>query len=139
MPDKTSELLDFLPADQFEFLKRVNVYHPQLGSQVGALLDKSIFKSLHCFMRPKGCVNTEEQACAINIDGALREWFNHGEELFEKRRSQMIEVAQKAGITHMTSDLGLSYGDRVDAWKQKYDTEYVKYSVTQGDMFDGIE
>jgi len=138
MPDKESELLDFLPAEQFEFLKRVSVYHSQLGHHVGALLDKSIFKSLHCFMRPKGCVNTEEEACAINVDGALREWFNHGEDIYESRRAQMKEVAKRGGIDHITAELDVTYAMRVDNWKNRYGSEYEKYALTQGDDFDGI-
>lgn len=139
MPDKESELLDFLPAEQFEFLKRISVYHPELGHHVGALLDKSIFKSLHCFMRPKGCVNTEEEACAINIDGAVREWFNHGKEVYDLRLAQMKEVAARAGIDHITAELDMTYKMRVDNWKNRYDHEYQKYAMTIGDVFDGIE
>jgi hypothetical protein len=89
MPDKTSELKSYLDEDEFEFLKRKSVYHPKLGVHVGALLEKSIFKSLHCYMRPKGAPLSPEQACAQNIDNALREWFGHGQEVYEERRLQM--------------------------------------------------
>jgi hypothetical protein len=120
MPDKESELLDFLPPEDFEFLKRVSVWHPKLGVHVGALLDKSIYKSLHCFMRGKNCVDTEECASAQNIDGALREWFNHGEEKYEQQRLLMKEVAKRADISHMCTGLDASYNDRVDDWYDKY-------------------
>lgn len=120
MPDKESELVPFLKRDEFEFLKRTSVYHPKLGCHVGALVDKSIFKSLHCFMRPKNCVNTKEYACALNIDTALREWFNHGEDVYEMRRSQMQEVAQRAEITHLCTQLDETYDDKVAEWKDKY-------------------
>jgi hypothetical protein len=122
MPDKESELLDFLPPEEFEFLKRTSVWHPKLGVHVGALLDKSIYKSLHCFMRDKNCIDTEETACAQNIDGALREWFNHGEEKFEEQRQLMKEVATRAGIAHICTGLDTTYDDRVDEWKSKYVT-----------------
>jgi hypothetical protein len=120
MPDKESDLLDFLPPDEFEFLKRFSVYHPALGRHVGALLDKSIYKSLHCFMREKNDVMTKEEACAQNIDGALREWFNHGEDKFEKQRTLMTEVAKRSGISHMCSGLDVSYSDRVAEWQHNY-------------------
>jgi hypothetical protein len=123
MPDKTSELLPFLPASQFEFLKRTSVYHTGLGHYVGALLDDSCFKSLHCFMREKNSPLTEESAAAQNIDTALREWFNHGESHYETRRLQMIQVAKKAGIDHICDELDVSYDDRVEAWKVKYDPQ----------------
>lgn len=120
MPDKESELLDYLPEDEFEFLKRYSVYHPKLGVRTGALLDKSIYKSLHCFMRGKNCPLTEEHACAQNIDGALREWFNHGEEKYESQRQLMLEVAKRSGISHMCTGLYLSYDDRAADWVATY-------------------
>lgn len=120
MPDKESELTEFLPPEEFEFLKRGSVYHPKLGVHVGALLDKSIYKSLHCFMRGKNCPLTEEHACAQNIDGALREWFNHGEDKYEKQRQLMKEVAIRANISHMCSGLDLSYNDRAADWNAQY-------------------
>jgi hypothetical protein len=120
MPDKESELLDFLPAEDFEFLKRFSVYHESLGQDVGALLDQSIYKSLHCFMRGKNVSESEDEASAQNIDGALREWFNHGETKYEAQRVLMKEVAQRAGITHMCRTLHADYNEYVQAWKQRY-------------------
>jgi hypothetical protein len=120
MPDKESELLNFLPPEDFEFLKRKSVYHPRLGKYVGALLDKSIYKSLHCFMRDKTSTDTEEYACALNIDGALREWFNHGESKYEQQRQLMNEVANRANIRHMCTGLDVSYNERVVEWYDKY-------------------
>lgn len=123
MPDKESELLDFLPANEFEFLKRDSIYHPKLGVYLGALLDKSIYKSLHCFIRGKNCPLTEEHACAQNVDGALREWFNHGEEKYEKQRLLMSEVVNRAGIAHMCNGLNLSYSERASDWVATYGSE----------------
>ena len=131
MPDKNSEMTDFLPISQFEFLKRSSEYHPKLGKYVGALKDKSIFKSLHCYLRPRGTEITHEYACAINIDGALREWFNHGESLYEHRRQQMCEIASKAGISHMCNELDITYMDRVKIWHEKYNPNYVLYEQSQ--------
>lgn len=121
MPDKESELLDYLPAEEFEFLKRKSVKHPKLGRHLGALLDSSIYKSLHCFMRGKNCVDTEETACAQNIDGALREWFNHGEEKFEQQRLLMKEVAKRSNISHICSGLDRTYNERVADWIEQYE------------------
>jgi len=123
MPDKESELQDFLAKEDFEFLKRSSVYHPKLGLHIGALSDKSIYKSLHCFMRSKNSVDTEEYACAINVDGALREWFNHGEEKYEAQRLKMIEVTKRAAISHMCTGLELTYDDRVQRWEEQYRPE----------------
>lgn len=122
MPDKESELLSYLPPEQFEFLKRKSVFHPKLGVHIGALLDKSIYKSLHCFIRDKNCVDTEETACAMNIDTALREWFNHGEEKYEHQRTLMKEVAHRSGISHICSRLSLSYSECAESWVNTYVT-----------------
>lgn len=120
MPDKESELLDFLPPEEFEFLKRKSVYHPALGVNLGALIDKSCFKMLHCFLRGKNPPHTEKHACGMNIDTAVREWFNHGESVYEERRAQMKEVASKAGISHLCTELDVPYGERVAKWKAKH-------------------
>lgn len=120
MPDKESKLLDFLPPDQFEFLKRKSVYHEALGVHLGALVDKSCFKMLHCFIREKSAPLSEGHACALNIDTALREWFNHGPEVYETRRVQLTEVAKRAGIDYMCAELNVTYEARVVEWKNKH-------------------
>lgn len=133
MPDKESELKPYLSPDQFEFLKRVSVYHEKLNCHVGALLDKSIFKSLHCYMRPKGCEFTPKEACAINVDGALREWFNHGEEIYETRRVQMQQIAKEVGIDYMCDNLHVTYDQMAETWKEKYgEQRYSKQSGAEG-------
>jgi hypothetical protein len=133
MPDKESELLDFLPAEEFEFLKRKSIYHPVLGGHVGALADKSCFKMLHCYIRDKNAPLTEEHACGLNIDTALREWFNHGEKIYEERRDQMKIIADKAGIAHLCDELDLSYDDRASFWRKKYiEKNYEMYNEPDG-------
>jgi hypothetical protein len=120
MPDKDSELQPYLDPGTFEFLKRSSVYHEELGVHVGALDDSSIFKSLHNCMRGKNEVNCMEVACALNIDGALREWFNHGEETYEKRRLQMVTVASLSNLTHLCTGLTDTYQIRAQRWKKDY-------------------
>jgi hypothetical protein len=146
MPDKESELVPYLSIDDFEFLKRFSKYHAALDCEVGALLDKSIFKSLHCYMRPKGCPLTPNEACALNIDTALREWFNHGEEVYETRRAQMREVAERAEISHLCTLLDDTYSDRVIDWLHKYrdapdgeEVEELKFEPQSGSEVDLYE
>jgi hypothetical protein len=142
MPDKTSELKSYLDEDEFEFLKRKSVYHPKLGVHVGALLEKSIFKSLHCYMRPKGAPLSPEQACAQNIDNALREWFGHGQEVYEERRLQMKQVAAECNITHLCEQLDWSYDDHIRNWHVKYSPDAIEQSEEQTPIYtvqSGIE
>jgi hypothetical protein len=117
MPDKTSEPVPFLTDAQCDFLKRTNVYH-EVGYYLGALSEDSIFKSLKAVLRSKH-MSLKEQA-AINIDGALREWFIHGREIFEKRQEQMKKVAAEAGITHMCATLDVSFDERLQMWREQY-------------------
>lgn len=120
MPDKESELVDFLPPEEFEFLKRVSVFHPKLGVNVGALVEKSCFKMLHFYLRDKNSPDSERVACAKNIDTACREWFNHGEEVYETRRKQLIEVAERSDIRKLCEEIDVDYDMRADAWREKY-------------------
>ena len=129
MPDKESELVPFLESDGFEFLKRTSVYCPQKGQFVGALVEKSIFKMLHCYLYSKKCEYTEEWACAQNIDTALREWENHGSEVYELRRSQMVDICSRNDrVRVLCTRLEVPYDQCVDEWRQKYDPSYVPFS-----------
>ena len=136
MPDKESELADFLPKEEFEFLKRVSVYHPDLQCNIGALIDKSIFKMLHCYLRSKSSPITEKEACGMAIDTALREWFAHGREVFEMRREQMIQIAQKGGVEHLCAGLDKDYDARVLEWRHKYLGEGEEEEAVQPEHFD---
>jgi len=116
MPDKESEPTPYMNRYEADFLKREDRFEPELGVHVGMLDEASIFKSLHSIVKSKVC--TTEEVCAQNIDGALREWFYHGREVFEKRRAQMKEVARRGNL--MCETLDDDFDSRVDAWKKKY-------------------
>lgn len=129
MPDKESELVPFLKESDFEFLKRKSVFCPEKKQYVGALIEKSIFKMLHCYLYSKKCDYTEEWACAQNIDTALREWENHGEVVYEKRRIQMKEICKRDDrIRVLCTRLDVPYSQCVDEWRQKYDDDYIPFS-----------
>jgi hypothetical protein len=118
MPDKESEPTEYMYLEDVDFLKRRDSYIPELGMTIGALDEKSIFKSLHAVLQSKS-MNPKDLA-AQNIDGALREWFAHGRSVYEKRRQQMCEVAELTGITHLTKELNITFDDRVQAYMEKY-------------------
>jgi hypothetical protein len=79
--------------------------------------ESSIFKSLHSILKSKAI--TPQEVAAQNIDGALREWFFHGRDVFEHRRSQMKEIAHRTGMLCTTLDQ--DFDDRVTEWKAKYE------------------
>ena len=120
MPDKESEPTPYMKDSDADFLKRHNLYSEDTGLIHGVLDEASIFKSLHTVLKSSS-VSTLDQS-AMNIDGALREWWQYGPEMYEKRRAQMQKVAQRAGITHMCDELETSYANRLAMFKEKYDS-----------------
>lgn len=119
MPDKESEPVAFMNRYEADFLKRRDRYDEDLGCYVGMLDENSIFKSLHCIIKSK--VVPAEDVAVMNIQGALREWFFHGREVYEKRREQMREVASRANYT--IPDVDFDYDYRIVEWKAKYQPE----------------
>jgi hypothetical protein len=116
MPDKESAPIPFLNRYDADFLKRKNRYSEELGHYVGMLEEESIFKSLHSILRSKQV--TPLEVCTQNVDGALREWFFHGREVFEHRRAQMQQIAAECELPCRTLDQ--DYDSRVEEWKLKY-------------------
>jgi hypothetical protein len=55
------------------------------------------------------------------MEGALREWFFHGEKVFEMRRDQMKLIARKSGFDSAQFDK--NYAERVEDWKFKYEPQ----------------
>jgi hypothetical protein len=118
MPDKTSTPTPYMSDADADFLKRKNVFSPDTNMIMGALDEGSIFKSLHATMESSAI--TKQQAAAFNIDGGLREWFNHGRSVYELRREQMQEVAKRADIAHICTLLDRSYDEALSVWKDTY-------------------
>lgn len=117
MPDKESTPTAYMDSADADFLKRKSVWIPDLGVYVGALDEMSIFKSLHAILANN---DTMESQCAINIDGAVREWFFHGREIYEKRRAEMRLVAEEADILGYCNELTVSYDERMNRYKEQY-------------------
>lgn len=117
MPDKTSDVIPFMLDSDADFLKRKNVYNPDLEIYTGALDEDSIFKSLHSVLASPHV--TVEQQCMQNVDGALREWFFHGRKIYELRRSQMVKVTQAANISHGCEMLGKDYDFLTVEWRTR--------------------
>jgi hypothetical protein len=121
MPDKSSAPTKYMNDSDADFLKRKNRFIPELNLTMGALDEDSIFKSLHAVLRSKAV--TAEQQSMMNIDGALREWFAHGKEVYEKRRKEMQRVATAAGIAHGCSELHMDFEDQCALFRFKHDLD----------------
>jgi hypothetical protein len=119
MPDKESKPTEYMTDEDADFLKRHNRFNEDTGLIHGVLDEASIFKSLHTVLKSKS-VSPQDQS-AMNIDGALREWWQYGSEMYEMRREQMRIVADKANIAYLCTELDTSYEDRLNMFKEKYD------------------
>jgi hypothetical protein len=118
MPDKESTPTPYMHDRDADFLKRHNRFNPDTGLIHGTLQESSIFKSLHSVLK-SSAVTAKDQS-AMNIDGALREWWQYGRDVYELRREQMTQVAKEAGISHMCQELSVSYDKRLEMFKEKY-------------------
>jgi hypothetical protein len=119
MPDKSSTPTKYMRDADADFLKRKNIYIPEIRHHVGALDDSSIFKSLHTVLRSPAL--TPQQSAAQNLDGAMREWFFHGRSVYDQRREQLQKVAELAQISHVCTELTKTFDDRAAAWLTKYE------------------
>lgn len=127
MPDKESAPIAYMHSDAADFLKRKNVYIPEIGAHVGALDDDSIFKGLHCCLASKHVTIFQQQADALTM--AAQEWFFHGRSVYDKRVSQLKQVAQLQGL--VVPELDLSFDDRVESYKKKYYRKVDEVSAEQ--------
>lgn len=118
MPDKESTPTKYMKDSDADFLKRHNIFNEDTGMIHGALDETSIFKSLHTVLESK-VVSLEDQAIS-NIDGALREWWQHGREVYELRRAQMKKVAFAHQMHDACQMLNESYEDRLVHFRHRY-------------------
>lgn len=105
---KTAQGKRFVPLEDLVFLQRHSVKLPELDFRVGALKEESIIKPLLAVV--KGSLDPAT-AAAVNIDGALREFVYHGEEIYEDRRKWLTKIAIDHGITHLCTVLDKPYLD----------------------------
>jgi hypothetical protein len=118
MPDKTSTPTKYMHTREADFLQRNSVYIPEIDRRVGALKEDSIFKSLHANLKSRS--ETPREVAASCLDGAIREWFFHGRQVFEHRQAQMREVAHRAEISHFCTMLDVSYPEMARKWCERY-------------------
>jgi len=124
MPDKTSTPTKYMHTSECDFLKRKDVWIPELSLYLGALSEKSIAKSLHTALESKA-ESREEQSCN-GLDNALREYFNYGREVYEKRREQITHIVKEHNYETFCREYLLSFDDQLDKWKDKYDRSTVE-------------
>lgn len=123
MPDKSSVARPFMNAEDCDFLKRKSVWSPRYGVWRSQLDESSIFKSLHVVL--KSDFISPHEAAAVNMDGALREFYYYGREVYEQRRAEFRRVAEDVDIAQLCPGLDISYSDRDKEWREKYFTNWI--------------
>lgn len=123
MADKKSESVPFVDFSQMEFLKRKTRFDPDTGLYVSLLLEKSISKSLHYFVRSK-VLSIDEQT-AETIRCALAAYFPYGREIYERRSEQLSNVARDNNLSHLLWDDFVSYNTRLLKHRAKYGISWV--------------
>lgn len=118
MPDKKSDPVPYMLADDVDFLKRKNSRLKELDCNVGKLDENSILKSM--FARTKSKYISPDEHAASVLDDALREFFLHGREIYEDRREKIIEIAKKHKLFNSVLTIGLDYDQRVERWYDRY-------------------
>lgn len=94
--------------DDLVFLQRFSSHLPELPYRVGKLKETSILKSLICVMQGKGDWDLAV-ATVDNVDGALREWVYHGEDVYEARRALMDRILTDHNVRHLSRVIDTPY------------------------------
>jgi energy-coupling factor transporter ATP-binding protein EcfA2 len=122
--DKSAKGSRFMDLKKLVFLQRTSSQLPELPYRVGKLNEKSIVKPLVCTLGGL----SQDEAASVNIDGALREFVYHGQEIFEDRQEWLSGIATKHGIAHQCSLLRIPYAellsslqdDHIERWKREH-------------------
>nr|QUS52749.1 hypothetical protein 1 [Mute swan feces associated picorna-like virus 28] len=115
-PDKKAEGKEFFEIGELDFLKRRSVYIPEIGYEIGALDEGSIFKSLHANVKSSVC--SPREVAASCIEGAMHEWFAHGKEVYAIRAAQMTKVCAQSGL--VIPAVNFTFDERVKLWLENY-------------------
>jgi hypothetical protein len=115
--DKSDSAPDFVPLEDVDFLKRTPIYNPDLKMYLGALSTESILKSLFCSASDTLPANI---ASGVNLDGSIREMFNHGRGPYEEWRNKVHTIASTHNLGAFINNLNTSYDSYMANFVRKY-------------------
>jgi hypothetical protein len=118
--DKSESSTDTVPLAKVDFLKRKPVLNEKLGIYMGALDFGSIIKSLHC---NASTTLPPDTASSVNLDGSIREMFNHGETAYEQWRAKVRTIAERHNLTERVSLLETPYQAYLERYQERYMAE----------------
>lgn len=123
MAEKDQASIPYIDLSECTFLKRHMVYNSDLGLYLGPLEESSLFKTLHCVV--KSDVLSSREQSAECIKSTLQEWFLHGREKYELRRTQLLEVIRENDMGSFFHDSG-SDTPTYDAAMQRFRERYLE-------------
>lgn len=127
MAEKEAESVPYIDLEDADFLKRKSTWRSEYtdpttnekGMWLASLSEASIAKSLHSNLK-SGVVDPDEIARQC-LDGAMREWWFHGRDVFEMRHEQMKRIIVDKEWEHMISPhFYKSFNEREEEWLEKY-------------------
>lgn len=133
MAEKEAESVPYIHHTEADYLKRKSRYvsHYRFVETDGTIHDglwlayldeMSIFKSLMCNLA--SAAESQNYVAVQCLEGAAREWWFHGREVFDLRFAQLKKVATRMGYEHMLSrDFHLDFDQREAVWMEKYGIE----------------
>lgn len=129
MAEKEAASVPYINHSEADFLKRQTRLDPKYsfegsdGMWIGNLCDESIFKSLHSNL--KSSTESPTSVAISCLEGAAREWFFAGEEIFAEKHSKLCEVARKADLEGVMPDSFYhKFSEREQEWMEKYGITY---------------
>jgi hypothetical protein len=133
MAEKEAESVPYIHRTEADFLKRKSRFVPYYrfveedgtihdGLWLACLDEMSIFKSL---MSNLASATESQNYVAVQcLEGAAREWWFHGREVFEERHRQLKRIGVRMGYEHMLSqDFQRDYDQREAIWMERYGIE----------------
>jgi hypothetical protein len=125
MADKESKSVGYINHLDASYLQRDCRFEPRYcyldgeekvdGMWLAMLKEDSIFKSLHSNLASS--TETPEMVAIQCIEGALREWWFYGKEVFDLRHQQLKEVVLTMEWTHfMSPQFFLNFEERETLW-----------------------
>jgi hypothetical protein len=103
MADKEAKSKPYVGMAELSFLKHIPVWDKELKLYRAVIEEDSIAKMLHSHV--KSNFMSEEMHSAEAIRNVASKYFQFGEKIYEKRVSQLYEVARVNGITGFVGDL----------------------------------
>jgi hypothetical protein len=117
MADKSAESIPFIHASEATFLKRGAVWNDELKQYMAPIELATISKMLHC---TRAGQNSPEESAGQAIDMALLEFFYHGKDVYDVRREQLIQVADKCDVGGFVPSQFPTYEDQISRYREKY-------------------